>query len=182
VADDPIPRLTTTVIAAVVLREVQRALARYPDWAHPFSGLDYSRARRHYGQARADGRLFISEVFLGTSALDDLEDTVRHELAHLIVGIRLGHGAQWQRVARALGARSRATGNARCEELNRRMTDAPWTLVAVLDDGSEREVKTAFRRSRRYLDYCHRKHGPRYAIHGQVIQRFFYLPRRDGQP
>lgn len=33
-----------------------------------------------------------------------ITDTIRHEVAHAIAGIAAGHGPQWQRVAKELGA------------------------------------------------------------------------------
>jgi hypothetical protein len=168
------PGLDETMIATVVLREVDRALGLYPRWAHPFAGLEYSRARRHYGQARSDGRLFISRQFIGTAALADLEDTVRHELAHLIVGVREGHGPRWKAVAAELGATPRAAGRSRCRHLDERLTTAPLMLVAVFEDGSELEVKPAHRRSRAYLDYRYNLRGKRYRVAGRWVQRFYY--------
>lgn len=162
------------MIGVVVLREVDRALGLYPNWAHPFAGLALSRARRSYGQANRDGHILISRVFLGTDALDDLEDTVRHELAHLIAGIDERHGPSWRRVAKRLGATPRARGRAVSPQLASRMEDAPYTLVAVLESGEEREVKTVFRRSRTYLQYRYRWGGRHYEVEGQKVLRFRY--------
>jgi len=165
------------MISVVVLREVDRAMALFPDWAHPFAGLDLNRARRSFGQAHRDGRIVISSVFLGTAALEDLEDTVRHEIAHLIVGIEERHGPCWRRVARRLGALPRASGRSRSEDLGERMDDAPYTLVAVLESGAEYELKPAWRRSRRYLEYRAGRDGREYRYRGERVSRFFYRLR-----
>ncbi|MEM6774306.1 MAG: SprT-like domain-containing protein [Pseudomonadota bacterium] len=172
------PTLDRTTISVIVLREVDRALARYPEWTHPFAGLDFNRARRSYGQAHLDGRIVISTVFFGTSALDDLEDTVRHEIAHLVVGIDARHGPRWRRVARALGAVPRASGRSTCDSLNERMDDAPYTLVAVLVSGEECEVKSVYRRSRRYQDYRLGERGAHYRYRGESVLRFEFRERR----
>ncbi len=174
------PLLDRTIISVVVLREVDRALTRYPEWVHPFAGLSFNRARRSYGQAHRDGRIVISTVFFGTSALDDLEDTVRHEIAHLIVGIDARHGPRWRRVARALGAVPRATGRSSCASLNARMDDAPYTLVAVLASGEECEVKSVYRRSRRYQDYRLGARGAHYRYRGESVLRFEFRERSRG--
>lgn len=171
------PMLDETIIGVIVLREVDRALSLYPQWVHPFSGLTFNRAHRCYGQAHRDGRIVISRVFVGTGALDDLEDTVRHELAHLIIGIDKRHGPEWRRVARRLGAIPRARGRAVSSDLASRMDDAPYTLIAVLESGEERELKTVFRRSRRYLDYRYRWGGKRYEVEGQIVKCFRYEER-----
>ncbi len=173
------PTLDETMIGVVVLREADQALELYPDWAHPFAGLSFNRARRCYGQAHRDGRIVISKVFIGTDALDDLEDTVRHELAHLIVGIDQRHGTAWRRVAKRLGAEPRARGRAVSPDLASRMDDAPFTLVAVLESGEERELKPAYRRSRRFTEYRHSPRGRSYAVAGQTVKRFYYAERRS---
>ncbi|MEE4280017.1 MAG: SprT-like domain-containing protein [Halieaceae bacterium] len=165
------------MIGVVVLREVERAMAIYPDWAHPFAGLELNRARRTYGQAHRDGRIVISSVFLGTTALADLEDTVRHEIAHLVVGIAERHGPRWRRVAKRLGATPRASGRSQAEDLGQRMDDAPYTLVAVLESGEECEVKPVFRRSRRYVAYRLGKGGACYRFRGSKVSRFYYRER-----
>lgn len=169
--------LDQTIIGAVVLRELDRALALYPMWAHPFAGLAFNRARRCYGQAHRDGRMVLSTVFIGTAALEDLEDTVRHELAHLIVGVEERHGPRWRAVARKLGAVPRATGRSRSQDLSERMDDAPWTLVAILGSGEERELKPAFRRNRRLMDYRLSAGQQRYRCAGQDVLRFEYRRR-----
>lgn len=175
--EEPAAVLDRTVIGAVVLRELDRALALYPDWAHPFAGLSFNRARRCYGQAHRDGRMVLSTVFLGTTALEDLEDTVRHELAHLIAGIEARHGPRWRAVAKRLGAVPRASGRSQSAELNARMDDAPWTLVAVLASGEERELKPAFRRNRRFTEYRLGSGPQRYRCAGQDVLCFKYRRR-----
>jgi hypothetical protein len=176
------PRLDRTMISVVVLREVDRALALFPDWTHPFAGLDLNRARRSFGQAHRDGRIVISSVFVGTGALEDLEDTVRHEIAHLIVGIDERHGPRWRRVAKRLGAVPRASGRSRARDLGERMDDAPWMLVAVLDSGAQHELKPAWRRSRSYLEYRAGRGGREYRYRGQRVSHFLYRCRSTAEP
>ena len=171
--------LTELMIQTVVLRELDHAMALFEAWAHTFAGLELSRrTRRSYGQAHSDGRLVLSAQFLGTSALADLEDTVRHELAHLIVGIGHRHGPVWKAVAKKLGATPRATGRAGDPSLQARMADAPYTLIAVLQNGRKREIKTVFRRSRRYQEYRYGRGGQRYRFEGEFVDHFRYDDNR----
>lgn len=169
--------LDETMIGIVTLRELDAALKQFPVWVHPFAGLEFGRARRAYGQAHADGRIVLSSHFLGTSALADLEDTIRHELAHLIVGIRERHGPRWKAVARALGAVPRASGRSQAPDLHARMNDAPYTLVAIMMNGKEHELKPAFRRSRRFLEYRGDGGQSRYSVGGETVARFVYRKR-----
>ena len=170
--------LTEASIGELIEREYQRARELYPRWVHPFAGFSFSRSRRCYGQARHDGHMLISRSFLGTQAVADLEDTVRHEFAHLIAGIRARHGAPWRVIAQSLGARPRATGQSIDAGLNERMSDAPFTLLAVLQGGEERVLRKVFRRSRRYLDYRLGHRGQRYTVSGIAVERFRYIDHR----
>jgi hypothetical protein len=170
--------LTEAAIKETVEREYCRAFALFPTWEHPFSAFGFSRARRAFGQAHQDGRLLLSRSFIGTDAVDDLQDTIRHELAHLIAGIRFKHGPRWQQVDVTLGACPRASGRSSNSDLHARMTDAPFTLIAVMSTGEERTLRRVFRRARRYIDYRLGHKGQQYHIHGELIQRFRYLDHR----
>lgn len=116
----------------------------------------------------------LSDSFIGTTARDDLLDTIRHEFAHLIVGIRHKHGPRWRTAAASLGAVPKASGKSLGKDLHQRMTKAPLTLIAVMKNGDERVMKQAFRKSRRYLDYRYTAWGDRYHIDGEFIERFRY--------
>ena len=170
--------LTEEAIHATFTDELARAERLYAHWEHPCTGLSFSRARRILGQAHGNGTVKLSTLFIGTPARRDLIDTIRHELAHLIAGLRAGHGARWRQIARNLGAQPRATGDARCEVLRRRMDDAPFTLYAVLAGGEEVAVKPAYRRSREYENYRYNRFGRRYYYRGEAVQYFRYHPRQ----
>ncbi|MFT7287968.1 MAG: putative SprT family Zn-dependent metalloprotease [Halieaceae bacterium] len=171
--------LTRSEIRGIVEQELQRALSRYPKWVHPYTGLEFNRARRTFGQAHRDGRVVLSDRFVGTAALTDLIDTVRHELAHLIAGIPAKHGPRWKAVAVALGAVPRASGRSVDAHLQQRMSDAPFTLIAEMRSGEELEIRKVFRRSRRYLDYRYGTKGQRYHIKGDWVERFHYVDHRQ---
>jgi hypothetical protein len=171
--------LSEEAIRAIGEREYGVALARFPHWVHPFRGLSLGRARRSFGHARPDGTVVVSRIFIGTTALADLRDTLRHEFAHLIVGVAERHGPRWKAVAAALGARAHARGAARDPELQARMNDAPFELVAILCTGEQVPVKPAFRRSRRLLDYRFSRRGLRYQYRGQWVEQFYYRPRGE---
>jgi predicted SprT family Zn-dependent metalloprotease len=123
----------------------------------------------------------LSNTFLGTSATADLQDTIRHELAHLIAGIRFKHGPRWQQVAHSLGARPRASGRSQSSELQEKMSDAPFTLIAIMRTGEELVMRKVYRRARRYQDYRYGKRGQRYHIRGEFVERFEYLDHRGQQ-
>ena len=170
--------LTETTVRELVAQEYERAASMFPDWAHPYSGLRFSRSKRCFGQAHIDGTLVLSRSFLGTDASEDLLDTIRHEFAHLVVGIRHKHNERWRCAAASLGATPHARGNATNEALNEKMSEAPFTLVAVLRSGEERVLKPVHRRSRNYLNYRFNPFGQRYQLDGEWIDHFRYDDNR----
>ena len=169
--------LCEEAVTAITRAEVERARQQYPRWAHPFRKLAFSHARRVLGQAHSDGTMKLSRVFIGTTAHEDLVDTIRHEIAHLVVGLRAGHGAAWRRAAAALGAIPRAGARAGDPELLARMDDAPWDLVAELADGSEVVLRASYRRARQYRDYRGDRAARGYYYRGQLVRAFRYDPR-----
>lgn len=178
-ASAPDDLLTENAIRHIVARERLRAEALFTDWEHPFRELSFNRARRSYGQAHRDGRMVLSRSFLGTTALADLEDTIRHELAHLIAGIRFKHGPRWRHVASTLGAIPRASGRSEDAELHEKMSHARFTLIAIMQNGEERTVRKVHRRSRRYAEYRLGRRGQRYHIKGDFVERFVYIDEQE---
>ncbi len=116
---------------------------------------------------------------MGTTAVADLEDTIRHELAHLIAGIRYKHGPRWQHVATRLGATPRASGRSEDDVLHEKMSHARFTLIAIMENGEERTVRKVHRRSRRYTEYRLGRRGQRYHIKGDFVERFVYLDEQE---
>jgi predicted SprT family Zn-dependent metalloprotease len=87
-------------------------------------GLDgwafgFGRGRRTLGTTRVTpgtnvGTVRLSRHLLAHGRPDQIEDTLRHEIAHAVAFLRhgraaLGHGPLWREVAREIGARPRAT-------------------------------------------------------------------------
>ena len=170
--------LSASVVESLIKVEHARAVDLFPRWVHPFSGFAFSRSSRCFGQAHADGRLVISNKFLDTHAKDDLLDTIRHEFAHLIVGIEQRHNERWRCAAASLGAKPQARGNAESQVLNDKMNDAPFTLIAVMQSGEEKVLRKAHRRSRTYQNYRFDRYGQRYHIDGEWVQHFRYDSNR----
>ena len=90
----------------------------------------------------------------------------------------LGCHARNSLAAASLGATPHARGNATNEALNEKMSEAPFTLVAVLRSGEERVLKPVHRRSRNYLNYRFNPFGQRYQLDGEWIDHFRYDDNR----
>ncbi|MEL7302035.1 MAG: SprT-like domain-containing protein, partial [Pseudomonadota bacterium] len=91
-------------------------------------GLD--RARRRLGACHLSARrITLSAHLLPSLPPDEVEDTIRHEIAHAIDGERRGrtnHDGAWKAVARACGARPERTFRG---DLPDDSAEAPYSAV-----------------------------------------------------
>ena len=72
--------------------------------------LDFDRARRRAGVTRyAERTSSLSSRIVPLCTVDQVRDTVLHEIAHALVGPEHGHGPVWKKTAVELGALPRAT-------------------------------------------------------------------------
>lgn len=170
--------ITERSIKTTFSEELARAQNLCPKWVHPSSGLVINRAKTAYGKANTKGQVFISQVFIGTEAHDDLLDTIRHELAHLIAGIPARHGPEWKRRARQLGAKPRSANRAGTECLKKNMA-RPLTLWAITTDGERIKLGTRHHRNKKYTGYRYDQDKPyltrrRMSIRGKAITHFDY--------
>jgi predicted SprT family Zn-dependent metalloprotease len=72
--------------------------------------VDYARNRLgscHY----AKREITVSRHFASHNDTDAIRETLLHEIAHALAGAGEGHGPKWQREARRLGIRARATNS-----------------------------------------------------------------------
>lgn len=65
----------------------------------------FDSARRRFGQCRyCDKVISLSKHLTQMNPLSQVENTIRHEIAHAIAGHAAGHGYVWRQTARACGA------------------------------------------------------------------------------
>lgn len=69
-----------------------------------------NRMTRALGQcAHYSKTISYQQRYIEQNDWAEIENTIRHEVAHAIAGANAGHGAAWQRVAIQLGANPRST-------------------------------------------------------------------------
>lgn len=56
------------------------------------------------GQTRYDSKQIAVSDWVFTDLADEVEDTIRHEIAHAVVGPGHGHGLKWKMTAKNMGA------------------------------------------------------------------------------
>lgn len=74
------------------------------DWHFKFD-----RARKRAGACSSSRRtISLSRALMELFSVDDVQETILHEIAHALVGDRHGHDVVWRAKARQLGATGRA--------------------------------------------------------------------------
>ena len=143
-------------------------------WQHPPQGIKPSKHKTKYGMADLAGWVHINQAFIGTECWDLLEATIRHELAHLCVGLQCGHDARFKAMERRFNAVFGAHLQTQAKQLHNAIGHR-YLLFAELVDGSEVLLKRVHRRHRKYSHYRPRMF--RYlTVGGQKVQRFRYQP------
>lgn len=101
--------MTETVDRAYVTRRMSELFIEHgladTGWTFKFSRTTRALGITYYTKKRID----ISGATLPYMTVDEVEDTMRHEVAHAILGPGYGHGPEWKNMARRLGANPRAS-------------------------------------------------------------------------
>lgn len=102
----------------IVKDEFERLQDRYPK-VKPWELVISPQLRRAAGCALFDKQVIKIADWLTTRASqDEVLDTLFHEVAHVLAGIDVNHGPEWQKWAEELGARPEATYGDDIAELN----------------------------------------------------------------
>jgi len=122
--------------------ELAEAKRRYPQlqgWR-----FAWNKRKTSFGLCRFKTSTVELSLFLTSLENDEAEviDTVRHEIAHALAGAKAGHGSEWQRWAKRLGARPRARRPLEGGQVQPRPR---YVLVAHID-GEEQVVKRYYHR------------------------------------
>jgi predicted SprT family Zn-dependent metalloprotease len=85
--------------------------------------LEFDRAVRRFGRCcYRTQTISLSEPLVRRNGREEVEETIRHEIAHALVGPGHGHGRVWKQMAVACGARAE-----RCYSADRVAAPAaPW--------------------------------------------------------
>lgn len=139
-----------------------------------------SKSKTKFGTASPCGEIKISDVFIGTSCLDALRETILHEYCHLITGLKHNHGPQFKRNLRTL-LYIAGINKERAEEQKRLMVDAikpkhKYTLVAITVTGEEVVIGNYHKVSKKYLEYDQSK--THLKVENKVIRSFSYIENK----
>jgi len=133
-----------------VLEEVNNIIP-IDKWHVQPCGIDITTHKSKFGYARNDGMIFISKYFIGTNSSAKLSDTLKHEFAHLAVGLAQHHNFRFKRVASLFGV------GAEClkHEINDivKNINYKYTIYAHMVNGQVKEIGGASRKTKKYAQY-----------------------------
>lgn len=86
--------------------------------------------------------LVLSQYWVDVLDEAEVRDTILHEIAHVLAGIRAGHGPAWKDVARSLGARPEACASPKARIAYRYKLVCP--KCGELDGGFHRRPTTKY--------------------------------------
>lgn len=98
--------MTTIQLESKALELIQKLAIRLINKHLPNSGwkFQWDNAKRRLGYCRFGPKIIsLSRTLVLETTLEQIEDTILHEIAHVMAGYRAGHGWQWKRVARSIG-------------------------------------------------------------------------------
>lgn len=132
-------------------REARTLMARYlPGWR-----FEWDNARSRFGQCRQHDRVIsMSRLLITSRTQDSVRDTILHEIAHGLAGPEVGHGLEWQDIARGIGAepntlRKEAGVAGRyqgtCDDCGQVVHRHRWTRAMALRALAHPECRQAYR-------------------------------------
>lgn len=120
-------------------------------WKHSPAGVDMTDHKGKYGMATAKGVVLINKAFLGTNSTIKLRNTMRHELAHLAVGLKQSHNKVFRRFEALFDALVPVPPN-EIEAITNNIS-YKWQVIAHLVDGTQRDLGGAHMKTKLYAEY-----------------------------
>lgn len=70
----------------------------------------WNRCKTIYGYCSyTTKQIYLSKPYVEAATEEDILDTIKHEIAHIIAGPKAGHGPKWKRVCLRVGAMPKRT-------------------------------------------------------------------------
>lgn len=141
-------------------------------WSIEPKGVLKTKHKTKYGMADLTGYIHINQAFVGTTATQLLNATIRHELAHLCVGLQHGHNGVFKAKEAQFGADFKSISRQQYQQFSNNIGHK-YELYACFKDGQSVLLKKVQRRHRKYTQY--KPTIFKYlTIKGRKIKSFFY--------
>ncbi len=134
-----------------ILQELQ-ASEPLDVWRIKPQALQATKHKTKYGMADRDGVVHINQAFVGTAAVNLLDVTIRHELAHLCVGLQQGHNAVFKAKAKQFKAIFGKHLNLESAAVHDSI-GYKYRLYATLENGEEIMFRRVHRKHVKYSNY-----------------------------
>ncbi|WP_196160851.1 hypothetical protein [Reinekea sp. G2M2-21] len=121
-------------------------------WSVQPNGVFLTSHKSKYGWAKTDGTIEVNQWYLGTQAVNKLDMTIRHELAHLCRGLTHAHDRAWTRTAMLFGVRDDLVPVSEIEQIKSRIP-YKYQVYANLANGERRALGGAHKKTKRYTEY-----------------------------
>jgi predicted SprT family Zn-dependent metalloprotease len=135
--------LTESLIKSEYQAVLNECLARYTGWKIKPNGFGFTSHKTKFGFAYTSGLIEVNQKFIGTTAIDTLRDTLRHEMAHLAVGLEQHHNKRFKQVATHFGCLPSKPGDSK---LVIDSIEYKYSVYALTECGG-----------RHFLGQCHRR-------------------------
>jgi hypothetical protein len=142
-------------------------------WAIKPVNWCWTTAKTKYGMADHQGIIHINRYFLETDFDHLLESVIRHEFAHLCVGLNQGHNKRFKNCEHLFKAQFDRKARQQANEYTR-LVKYKYMLVAELFNGQSIKLKLTHRKHRKYTAYRYHKYQA-YYYQQQAIKTFKYI-------
>lgn len=121
------------------------------------------------GTASNRGVISISSAFVDTNEYNELDDTIKHEIAHLIAGINSGHNQYWKwccvNIVKCKPNRLANISKALCEK--------KYNYILYFDTETRKKQVVRYYSNRPPKKYLEAKPN-QYKAKGEFITKFYY--------
>ncbi|MGP5159880.1 SprT-like domain-containing protein [Pseudoalteromonas prydzensis] len=122
------------------------------NWTHyPLNKVELSSKATYLGEAFTSGLVELNERFIGTDCYSLLDNTIKHELCHLMVGIANGHNNKFKRAANRFDVQKNELFNDLSKIISK--TKYKYEVYVKLVNGSRAFIGGAHRKSKKYTQY-----------------------------
>ncbi len=136
---------------ADILSELMQ-LTPVAQWRIKPQKLQLTTHKTKYGMADIQGVVYINQAFIGSTAYQLLAATIRHELAHLCIGLEHGHDRFFKIKAKEFKADFGRHLQAEIDQVHAAI-GYKYLLYATMEDQQELLFRRVHRKHAKYLNY-----------------------------
>lgn len=157
--------LTEALIKSEYQATLVECFARYKCWKIEPNGFGFCDHKTKFGIAYSSGLIEVNRKFIGTEAIDTLRDTLRHEMAHLAVGLEQHHNKRFKLMATHFGCLPNKPSDSK---LVIDSIEYKYSVYAITECGGRHYLGQCHRRTSYYDDPVKKK--MKYSLDGKLLK------------